>query len=177
MFPRNFDDQRNYLSPSPNWHYQPTNKPISTTAPLDESELGSMLFELWKEISGEFLMKNTINNWLHCVPNGGSLVEMIEGPVLCNVTKVIVEGICEDRVPNTFEKHGNAAGLFSPSGHYYILYTKGQGTWPVSDPCGRAQQNHLKTVLNPAGWIYVREKDQLDTHMMEVFDAKNNSSK
>ena len=57
MFPRSFTDHRNYLSPSPNWQYQPTNLPVSTTAPLDESELGSMQFELWKEIGDEFLMK------------------------------------------------------------------------------------------------------------------------
>ena len=115
-----------------------------------------MSFELWKEIGSEFLMKNTINNWLYCVPNGGSLVQMIEGPVLCNVTKVIVEGLCEDIVPYTFEKHSVAAGLLSPSGHYYLLDTKGQSTWPVSDPCGRTQKNQLNTVLNPAGWVYVR---------------------
>ena len=177
MLPRLFNDQRNYLSPSPNWQYQPTNLPVSTTAPLDESEMGSMEFELWKEIGGEFLMKNTINNWLYCVPNGGSLVDMIEGPVLCNVTKVIVEGLCEDIVPYTFEKYGHAAGLFSPSGHYYYLYTKGKGTWPVSDPCGRTHQNQLKTVLNPAGWIYVREQEKVDLHIIEIFDAKNKSSK
>ena len=122
-------------------------------------------------------MKNTINNWLYCIPNGGSLVEMIDGPVLCNVTKVIVEGLCEDTVPYTFEKHGHAAGLFSPSGLYYFLYTKGQHTWPVSDPCGHTHQNQLKTVLNPAGWIYVREQEQVDFLIIEIFDAKNNSSK
>ena len=177
MFPRLFTDHRNYLSPSPNWQYQTTNLPVSTTAPLDESELGSMQFELWKEIGGEFLMKNTINNWLYCVPNGGSLVEMIDGPVLCNVTKVIVEGLCEDTVPYTFEKHGQSAGLFSSSRHYDYLYTKGKHTWPVSDPCGRTHQNQLKTVLNPAGWIYVREQEQVDFHIIEIFDTKNKSSK
>ena len=52
-----FDNAVNYLSPSPNWQYQPTNLPVSTTAPLDEPELGSMQFELWKEIGDEFLMK------------------------------------------------------------------------------------------------------------------------
>ena len=57
-----------------------------------------------------------------------------------------------------FEKHGHAAGLFSPSGLYYYLYTKGQHKWPVSNQCGRTHQNQLKTVLNPAGWIYLKEK-------------------
>ena len=178
MYTRDFDHTgKNYLSPSPDWDYKPTNRPVSTTAPVDESEPGSMKFELWKEIGDEFLIKNTINNWLHCVPNGGSLVEMITGPVLCNVTKVIVEGICEDKVPHLFEGHSHTPALWSPSGLYYYFHTSDVATWPVSDPCGRTQQNQLKNTLNPAGWIFVREMDELVPNVREIMDSKNSSSK
>ena len=177
MFPREFTDNKNFLSPSPNWEYQPTNLPISTTAPLDESELGSMNFQLWKEIGQNFLIKNTVNNWITCSPNGGSLVDMVTGPISCNVTKIVVEGVCEDVVPFTFERHGTVAALFSPSGFYYNLYTNGENSWAVSDPCGTTRQNQLNGVVNPAGWFYLREDDKLDPVVAEIVDTKNNSRK
>lgn len=179
MYPRNFDASTNYLSPSPNWDYQPTDLPISTTPPLAESDMGSVNFELWREIGQSVLIKNTLNNWVTCDPNGGSLVDMRTGPMLCNVTKVIVEGVCEDIVPSIFEKHGHVVGLFAPTppGGYYFLYTKGKSSWAVSDPCGVSQQNQLKNVLNPAGWLYVKEIKRDDPHIMKIFDANNSSSK
>ena len=168
------------MTPSPNWYHKPTNLPVSTTPPLDENQLGSMDFNLWKEIGNEFMIKSTINNWLICSEMGGSLVEMRNGLIECNITKVIVPGPCEDVVPFVFEKHGTATTLMSPNGGYYYFHTKGVVShwWAVSDPCGRKQENQLTGVLNPALWIYIRKKDPpVQPVVAEIFDANNSTSK
>ena len=179
MWSRDFNSGHNFLSPSPNWSYKPTNPslPVSTTPPQDESQPGSMDFELWKEIGNDLLIKSTVNNWLICLDNGGSLVEWRSGPMKCNVTKVIVPGDCEDVVPFMFEKHGHVPALFTPNGAYYYFHTKATSTWAVADPCGRSQENQLTGVLNPALWMYVREKDPFVSNPIEVFDVNNGSSK
>ena len=177
MWPRAFNHGHNFLSPSPNWIYQPTNPNnlISTTPPRDENELGSMDFELWKEIGNEVLIKNTVNNWLICSENGGSLVEMRNGPLSCNITKIVVEDVCEDVVPYMFQKGGHSAGLYTAGGIYYHFYTKGSGTWPVSDPCGVSGLNQLNGIMNPGMWIYVKEKDPLNPYVIEIFDINNDT--
>ena len=175
--PTDFKNANNYLTPSPDWSFKPSNLPVSTTPPLNETELSSIAFDLWTEIGSEFLIKNNINNWVHCTPNGGSLVDMRTGPMVCNVTKIIVEGVCEDKVPFMFEKHSPAVGLFSLSGLYYYLYTKGQSSWSVSDPCGATGENHLKSVPNPAGWIYLRHKEPVNPQVSMILDARNTASK
>ena len=179
MWPRQFNSGHNFLSPSPNWVYQPTNPnyPISTTPPQDENELGSMDVEMWKEIGNEVLIKNTVNNWMICSENGGSLVEMRNGPLNCNKTKTVVEDVCEDVVPYMFQKDGHSAGLYAADGIYYYFYTKGAGTWAVSDPCGTSGLNHLNGVQNPGLWMYVREKDPPNPHVIKIFDVKNDTSK
>ena len=107
MYPRQFNSANNFLSPSPDWSYKPTNPnfPISKSSPLSEDELGSMEYELWKEIGDNFMIKSTVNNWLVCSPDGGSLVNMVNGGISCNVTKVVVAGNCEDVTPN-FNSNG-----------------------------------------------------------------------
>ena len=159
MWFRAFTSANNFLSPSPNWSYKPINPslPVSTTPPFNESELGSMDFNLWKEIGSTILVKNTVNNWLTCASLGGSLVDMVDGNIQCNVTKVIVPGTCEQVTPTTFQKDGNSAGLRSSSGIYYYFYTKGSGTWAISDPCGQSAHNQLTGVINPALWLYSRD--------------------
>ena len=66
MWSRSFSDRRNFMSPSPNWLWKPTNPdlPISTTPPHDESELGSVDFEIWKEFGTDILIKSTVTNYL-----------------------------------------------------------------------------------------------------------------
>ena len=93
------------MSPSPNWLWKPTNPdlPVSTTPPHDESELGSVDFEVWKEFGTDILLKSTVTNHLMCSENGGSLVDLRSGPMSCNVTKVVVEGSCENVVPFTLK--------------------------------------------------------------------------
>ena len=159
MWPRSFTSANNFLSPSPSWSYKPTDPslPVSSTPPLDESELGSMDFNLWKEIGSTVLVKNTVNNWLTCTPLGGSLVDMVDGNIQCNVTKVIVPEICEQVTPTTFQMNGASVGLRLGSGIYYYFYTKGTGTWAVSDPCGQSAQNQLVGVINPALWLYLKD--------------------
>ena len=178
MWPRQFKSGYNFLSPSPNWVYQPTNPnhPISTTPPQDENELGSMDFEMWKEIGNELLIKSTVNNWLICSENGGSLVEMRNGPLNCNKTKIVVEDVCEDVVPYMFQKDGHSAALYTATGIYYNFYTKGAHSWAVSDPCGVSGLNHLNGVQNPGFWMYVKEKDPPNPHVIKIFDVNNNTS-
>ena len=178
MWPRQFNSGYNFLSPSPNWFYQPTNPnyPISTTPPRDENELGSLEFGLWKEIGNELLIKNTVNNWLICSENGGSLVELRNGPLSCNRTKIVVEDVCEDVVPYMFQKNGHSAALYTAAGIYYNFYTKRAHTWAVSDPCGVSGLSHLNGVLNPGLWMYVREKDPLNPYVLEIFDVNNDTS-
>ena len=179
MWPRSFSDRRNFMSPSPNWLWKPTNPdlPISTTPPHDESELGSVDFELWKEFGTDILIKSTVTNHLMCTENGGSFVNLRSGPISCNVTKVVVEGPCENVVPFTFEKHGHLLALDSTAGAYYEFDT-GERYWPISDPCGRSGLNQLTDVENPGGWLFVREKELITPpDVIEIFDADDNSSK
>ena len=49
--------------------------------------------------------------------------------------------------------------------------------WPVSDPCGRSGLNQLSDVENPAGWLYVREKELFTPDVIEIFDSDENNSK
>ncbi len=44
--------------------------PVSTTPPADETLYGALDFMLWREIGTSFLIKSTINNWIHCTTNG-----------------------------------------------------------------------------------------------------------
>ena len=158
MWPRQFNSANNFLSPSPDWSYKPSNPdlPISKSSQLSEDELGSMEYELWKEIGNNFMIKNTVNNWLVCYPDGGSLVNMVNGGINCNISKVIVEGNCEDVTPTSIQMDGSSIGLKTQNGIYYYFYTKGSGTWAVSDPCGQSGLNQLDGVPNPAGWLYAR---------------------
>ena len=177
--PSSFTSGSNYLTPSPNWSYKPNNldRPISTTPPSSESDKGSVNFGLWKELGKDILVKNNINNWITCSENGGSIVDNRSGPISCNVTKVIVEGQCEDVVPFVIEKHGASVSLSAQSGMYYNLYTGDSSSWPVSDPCGAGGQRQLTEVEEPGGWLYVREPDPFNPQVIEVFDTKNESGK
>ena len=52
---------------------------MSTTPLFNESSLRAVDWKLWKEIEEEFMVKSTINDWLVCPPNGGSMVAKKEG--------------------------------------------------------------------------------------------------
>lgn len=170
------------MSPSPHWPHQPylpvhSYLPVSTIPPLDENELGSMDFELWREIGSELLIKSTVNNWLICSENGGSLVEWRQGLITCNVTKVNVERDCEAALPFTFEMHTYSPGFHSQNGFYYNFYTRASHHWSISDPCGASSQNQLSNVLNPGLWMYARERDPYIPDVNKIFDENNGSSK
>ena len=158
MWPRQFNSANNFLSPSPDWSYKPTNPdfPISKSSPPAEDELGSMEYDLWKEIGDNFMIKSTVNNWLVCSPDSGSLVNMVNGGINCNASKVVVAGNCEDVTPTLIQMDGSSIGLRTENGIYYNFYTKGSGTWAISDPCGQSSLNQLDGVPNPAGWLYVK---------------------
>ena len=154
----NFQSDSNYIAPVPSWTLSATSTSVSTTTPLSEDVTGALDFSKWKEFGGDFLVKSNINNWLTCSPAGGGLAEYKHGKVNCKITKIIVPGVCEDVVPHilllTPSWHGPA--LFAADFYYYF---EGSASinWPVADPCGSRQSNHLPNVPDPSGLIYLRE--------------------
>ena len=40
--------------------------------------------------------------------------------------------------------------------HYFYFESRDDNCWPVADPCGKTQQNHLKNVVDPGGWLYLK---------------------
>ena len=69
----NFNSWNNAVTPRPNWTVSSANVRISTTPPLNESSLGAVDWDLWKNIGKEFMIKSNINDWLVCQPNIGSI--------------------------------------------------------------------------------------------------------
>ena len=68
-----FSSSNNAVTPRPNWPVWNADVPISTTPPLNESSLGAVDWNLWKNIGKEFMVKSNINDWIICQPNGGRM--------------------------------------------------------------------------------------------------------
>ena len=86
---RSFKLRRNAVTPRPKWHAPKASVPVSTTPPLCESLLGAVDWKLWKDIGQEFMVKSTINDWIVCQPNDGSIVEERAGSINCeNINSV-----------------------------------------------------------------------------------------
>ena len=85
--------------PRPNWPAPDANVLMSTTPLFNESSLGAVDWKLWKEIEEEFMVKSTINDWLVCQPNGGSMVAKKEGFINCENIKN-VSTACSGVVPH-----------------------------------------------------------------------------
>ena len=62
----------------------------SVDPPNDLRQYGALDFELWKDIGEEFLIKSTVNNWLSCAPNGGSLSTWLAGDLICEVVHEMI---------------------------------------------------------------------------------------
>ena len=80
-----FDLYTNAVIPRPNWPASDADVPISTTPPLNESSLGALDWDLWKNIGEEFLIKSNINNWLVCQPKIGSISPRIKEPSVVRI--------------------------------------------------------------------------------------------
>ena len=159
----NYDDFTsitNAVTPRPNWPVHGFDG-ISTTAPMNETDYNAMSFSLWKQLGRQFLIKSNINNWLLCHPGTGSLVDWQEGDVNCRIVKHVTN-TCNDALPPSFLRFDIAKGVTLCSNKnpysyiYYRFDSSDKSAWPVHDPCGKERDNHVKSVLNPHGNIYIR---------------------
>ena len=153
-----FGSTSNAVTPRPNWPAVWANVPISTTPPLNESSLGAVDWNLWKNIGKEFMVKSNINDWIVCQPNGGSLVTKKHGSMSCQNIKNVATA-CNGVVP--YRIHWNLYGPFlSASGTYYYFDGDTGSDWPIHNPCGKAKvgtyAHQKKGVSNPGGQIFVR---------------------
>jgi hypothetical protein len=150
-----FISRSNAVTPRPNWPVSYANVPISTTPPLNESSLGAVDWNLWKNIGKEFMIKSNINDWIVCQPNGGSLVTKKDGSMSCRNIKNVATA-CNGVAPNKIYWHSYGP-TFIASSWYYHFDGSTSGNYPTHDPCGKdSGSNHKKGVSNPGGQIYLR---------------------
>ena len=145
--------------------------PVSTAAPVSETDYNAMEFSLWKTLGREFMIKSNINDWIvcTCTESSGSLVDMREGYLQCGNIKNVASR-CEGLVPDRLieftagNPNGKTVGpdLIRSSSNTnlkeYYYFDGNTGTnWPTHDPCGTNNLNQLTNVANPHGNIYIRE--------------------
>ena len=150
----NFSSGSNAVTPRPNWPANDANVPISTTPPLNQSSLGAVDWNVWKDIGKDFMVKSNINHWIVCQSGGGSIVTEREGSISCQNVKNVATA-CSGVVPNNTKWYTDGPTLRT-SNFYYIFDGSTDCCWPAHDPCGRNQTNHKKGVSNPGGQIYLR---------------------
>ena len=138
-----FTSWSNAVTPRPNWPAKHANVPISTTPPLSESSLGSVDWNVWKDIGKDFMVKSNINDWIVCQPRGGSIVTHTHGSLSCQNIKNVATA-CSGVVPNKMYWYFRGPSLNRLSNYYYFDGYN-HGSWPTHDPCGRGQQNHKKS--------------------------------
>ena len=154
-----FGSSSNAVTPLPGWPAWQTNVPISTTPPLNESSLGAIEWNVWKDIGKEFMVKSNINHWIVCQPIDGSIVTNLRGSISCrNIKNVATK--CNDVVPKDIYWHPRGPSLRRSNSesttYYYFEGDTRSGTFPTHDPCGNYGHNDKKGVSNPGGQIYLR---------------------
>ena len=149
-----FDSLSNAVTPRPNWPTPKANVPVSTTPPLSESSLGAIDWNVWKHVGQEFMVKSTINDWIVCQQNNGSIVTKQSGSISCENIKNVTT-TCVGVVPYRIEWNHHAPILFARKGYYSFDGATDRG-WPRHDPCGKSRANHKKGVGNPGGQIHLR---------------------
>ena len=159
-----FTSQSNALTPRPNWPPNNTNVLISTTPPLNESSLGVVDWNQWKEIGHEFMVKSNINDWIVCKPDGGSIVAEKNGSIICQNIKNMAT-TCSGVVPYKVGWYSCGPGLYTNSlASFFYLYDGNADNWcwPEHNPCGvhvwknNTSTHQKKGVSNPGGQIFVR---------------------
>ena len=149
-----FNSPSNAVTPRPNWTTSETNVPVSTTPPLSESSLGALDWNVWKDVGQEFMVKSTINDWIVCQQNNGSIVTKQSGSISCeNIKNVAAD--CVGVTPHSIRWWARAPALRA-SFSYYLFDGSKDCLWPRHDPCGDGKANHKKGVSNPGGQIYLR---------------------
>ena len=149
-----FNSFSNAVTPRPNWPASTANVPISTTPPLNESSLGAVDWNDWKDIGKDFMVKSNINDWIVCQPSGGSIVTQKEGSITCQNIKNVATA-CSGETPSRMYWYYRGPYL-DASFLYYYFDGDTRGGWPTHNPCGKNQLNHKKGVSNPGGQIYLR---------------------
>ena len=153
-----FKSISNAVTPRPNWPAPDANVPLSTTPPLSESSLGAVDWKLWKEIGEEFMVKSTINDWLVCQLNGGSIVAKKGGSINCENIKNVATA-CSGEKPNKVYWWSTGPGLVMSdvTFKYYRFEGDKYSGVPIHDPCGtNSRRNHKQGIANPGGQIYLR---------------------
>ena len=46
--------------------------------------------------------------------------------------------------------------VYTDSNYFYFESRDQANCWPVADPCGREEENHIKNVVDPASWLYLK---------------------
>ncbi len=125
---------------------------------FQEDITGCFDFAQWEKIGQEFLLKSNINDWITCYPDGGSLVNLTQGPIVCNRTKIVVPDPlgCTRVVPYQLVIEDGRPALFATDFWFYFD-TLSVSNWPCSDPCGLQQENHETGVSNPMGQLFLRQ--------------------
>ena len=75
---QDFTNKTNYVKPVPTNMYGHALEE-SNIPPKNETDMNAIDFKMWEAIGDEFLIKSNINNWVACLPNGGSLVSKTKG--------------------------------------------------------------------------------------------------
>ena len=105
------------------------------------------------------MVKSTINDWLVCQPNGGSIVAKKKGFINCENIKNVTKA-CGGVKPNKvyWWKTGPGLIISNVTFKYYRFDGDGESTAvPTHDPCGTSSKgNHKKGVANPCRQIYLR---------------------
>ena len=144
--------------PSPNWSVKDPALPYSTTTPTSEDVTGAMNHSLWSEIGETFLVKSNITNWFECSPNWGNLVTLTEGNLNCSIVKHTVDDVdlCGSVVVPFFLKMEPCGPAVFTDEFYFFFESRDQACWPLVDPCGRGEENHIKNVVDPGSWLYLK---------------------
>ena len=144
--------------PSPNWSVKDPALPYSTTTPTSQDVTSAMDHSLWSEIGETFLVKSNITNWFECSPDGGNLVTLTEGNLNCSIVKHTVDDVdlCGSVVVPFFLKMDPCGPAVFTDEFYFSFESRDQACWPVADPCGRREENHVKDVVDPASWLYLK---------------------
>ena len=152
----NFGSDNNSVTPRPSWEAKSAKVPISTTPPLNESTLGAVNWDYWKNIGDAFMVKSNINDWIVCKQDQqGSIVEKKEGGLSCENIKDVATACVG--VPKKIRWWGPGPLIYLDKKAYYYFDGSRTRGFPTHDPCGQASpSNHKKGVVNPGGQIYLR---------------------
>ena len=148
----------NAVTPIPSWPmsegYEAS--PVSDDPPNDLLLYGALDFSVWKSIGEEFMIKSTVNNWIACVNNTGSLTRYVRGSLSCRLIHSITS-VCPDLPTTSFQFDTFSCGppVKGQDRFYYFEGCINNYYWPVHDPCGEDKLNNLENRW-PQGQIWVR---------------------